>query len=160
MTEPRFTIEPARARTDLLAVADLFRAYANSLPIDLDYQGFEAELSTLPGKYAQPIGEILLAKNELSEPIGCVAVRPFDEQGCCEMKRLYVCPQGRGMGLGSQLVKAILSEAQKIGYKEMRLDTLSTMAEALALYEKFGFTRIPAYYETPIENTVFMSKKL
>ena len=153
-------IAPARTAADFEAVAELFRAYASSLGIDLAYQDFEAELASLPGKYAPPVGELLLARDAEGEPVGCVALRPFRDDGCCEMKRLYVAPRGRGMGLGKALMNAIVEEATRIGYREMRLDTLSTMAEAISLYQKGGFVAIPAYYDTPIENTVFMSRSL
>ena len=146
--------------TDLQAIASLFRAYAASLPISLDYQDFDAELAALPGKYAPPKGALILARNDAGEAIGCVALRPFDEDGVCEMKRLYVAPNGRGTGLGRQLAQAIIEAARAAGYREMRLDTLPTMTSAIALYEQLGFTRIGAYYDTPIEETVFMSLKL
>lgn len=153
-------IAPARTASDLEAVAELFRAYASSLGIDLAYQDFEAELASLPGKYAPPSGELLLARDADGEPVGCVGLRPFGEDGCCEMKRLYVAPRGRGLGLGRALMNAIVEEATRIGYREMRLDTLSTMTEAISLYQKGGFVPIPAYYDTPIENTVFMARPL
>jgi ribosomal protein S18 acetylase RimI-like enzyme len=76
------------------------------------------------------------------------------------MKRLYVAPDGRGTGLGERLVRAVLSEAEHIGYREMRLDTLPTMTGAIALYRKFGFEEMPAYYETPVTGTLFMRRRL
>lgn len=155
-----FEIVPVRLAEDLRVVGDLFLAYARSLPIDLDYQGFETELASLPGKYAPPLGEILLATNERGVPVGCVAVRAIAPEGCCEMKRLYVTPEGRGLGLGRLLVRAIVNVATSAGYEEMRLDTLSTMEAALALYRGEGFVEIPPYYETPVADTVFMSRRL
>jgi ribosomal protein S18 acetylase RimI-like enzyme len=145
--------------TDLPAIAALFRAYAASLPIDLGYQGFDDELASLPGKYAPPEGALLIARGEGGAALGCVAMRPL-EPGVCEMKRLYVAPEGRGQGLGKQLALAIIEAARAAGYSEMRLDTLASMGEAQALYRRLGFTEIGAYYDTPIENTVFMSLKV
>lgn len=147
-------------RIDYLELAQLFRAYAASLPIDLSYQGFDGELASLPGKYAPPAGALLIARDESGAALGCVAMRPLDEPGVCEMKRLYVAPEGRGMGLGRALAQAIIIAARAAGYQGMRLDTLSHMTEAQALYRALGFTEIGAYYDTPIENTVFMSLKL
>jgi ribosomal protein S18 acetylase RimI-like enzyme len=144
---------------DLHALAQLFRAYAASLPIDLGYQGFDAELASLPGKYAPPAGALLIARDASGEPLGCVAMRPL-EQGVCEMKRLYVALQARGSGLGRQLAVAIIEAARAAGYGEMRLDTLASMTSAISLYERLGFVRIGAYYDTPIENTVFMRLRL
>lgn len=159
MSTASFEISPARTADDLLVAAELFRAYAASLPIDLGYQSFEAELASLPGKYAPPAGEILLARND-NQTLGCVALRPIEPEGCCEMKRLYVAPDGRGLGLGRALVRAIIDVATFQGYQEMRLDTLSSMHAALALYRSEGFAEIPAYYETPILDTVFMARRL
>lgn len=150
----------AQLPTDLLATTHVFRAYAASLPIDLGYQGFDDELASLPGKYAPPQGALLIARDANGEALGCVAMRPLDEPGVCEMKRLYVAPAGRGQGLGKQLALAIIEAARAAGYREMRLDTLASMQEARALYRSLGFVEIGAYYETPIENTVFMCLKL
>ena len=151
---------PAVTQADLAAAASLFRAYAASLPIDLAYQGFEAELAALPGKYAPQHGALLLARGKDGASLGCVALRAIEPEGCCEMKRLYVSPEGRGLGLGKALVQAILSEAAKLGYREIRLDTLPTMTGALALYRKMGFEPVAAYYDTPIAGTVFLAKRL
>jgi GNAT superfamily N-acetyltransferase len=153
-------IAPVRDAADLAAAAALFRAYAASLPIDLAFQSFEAELAGLPGAYAPPTGALLLAARADGTPAGCVALRGIDPPGCCEMKRLYVAPEGRGTGLGRRLVAAVLAEAERLGYREMRLDTLPTLAAAIALYRDTGFEPIPAYYDTPIAGTVFFRKVL
>jgi len=136
------------------------RAYAASLDIDLAYQGFEAEMAAMPGKYAPPSGALLLARLVDGTPVGCVAVRPIEPAGCCEMKRLYVAPAGRGLGVGRTLVEAILNQARRMGYREMKLDTLPSMKAAVALYRQFGFEPIPAYYDTPIAETAFFRRGL
>ncbi len=158
--EISFAIKPARSATDLEAIAQLFKAYAISLGIDLAFQDFTTELATLPGKYDAPAGELLLAHDIDGRPVGCVALRPLQPAGCCEMKRLYVSPQGRGLGLGKALIDAIVKEAVRIGYREMRLDTLPTMTAAIALYRRAGFVPIEPYYDTPLEETVFLGRLL
>ncbi len=155
-----FQIRPVRTTADLEVAVRLFDAYASSLGIDLAFQGFAAELATLPGKYAAPAGELLLARDIQGEPLGCVGLRPMMSDGCCEMKRLYVSPQGRGLGLGRALIDAIIGEAVRIGYREMRLDTLPTMVEAIALYRKAGFMPIQPYYDTPLAGTIFLGRSL
>ena len=160
MPDNSFRIFPAKTNADFAAAAALFRAYAASLDIDLAYQDFEAELASLPGKYAPPSGALLLARGSDGAPLGCIALRPIEAKGCCEMKRLYVASEARGMGLGRALVDAILLEAEQIGYYEIRLDTLGTMSPALALYRKTGFVAIDPYYDTPIAGTVFLAKRL
>jgi ribosomal protein S18 acetylase RimI-like enzyme len=160
MPEALFQIRPVRSAADLEAALQLFNAYASSLEVDLSYQDFATELATLPGKYAPPAGEILLARESQGEPLGCVGLRPIEPEGCCEMKRLYVSPKARGLGLGRALIDAIIEEAMRIGYNEMRLDTLPTMTEAISLYKQAGFVPIAPYYETPIASTIFFARPL
>jgi GNAT superfamily N-acetyltransferase len=160
MAYDSFHIRPVRSPGDLTATVALFEAYAASLKIDLCFQDFAAELAAMPGKYAPPCGELLLARDGQGESVGCVGLRPLAADGCCEMKRLYVAPSRRRHGLGRALVEAILAEARRIGYREIRLDTLPNMVEALQLYEKEGFKAIEPYYDTPIAGTIFLGKPL
>lgn len=156
MRQAQFHIRPVVTPEDLAATASLFRAYAAALSVDLAYQDFETELAALPGKYAPPGGALLLARGADGAPLGCVAMRSMEPVGCCEMKRLYVAPKARGLGLGKALVEAVLEAARHTGYRELRLDTLPEMTDAQALYARLGFVRIAPYYDTPIAGTVFM----
>ncbi|MDQ0394828.1 GNAT superfamily N-acetyltransferase [Labrys monachus] len=81
-------------------------------------------------------------------------------EGCCEVKRLYVLPQARGLGLGRALVEAVIAQALRIGYRDMHLDTLPTMTGAIALYTAAGFAPIPPYYDTPVDGTIFLGRRL
>ncbi len=157
---PHFRLAKVRHAKEVAASAILFREYADWLGIDLSFQGFEAELASLPGKYAPPTGELMLACSLAGDALGCVAVRPLGGTTVCEMKRLYVRPAARGLGIGAALVGAIIKSAQELGYAEMKLDTLPSMAEAFALYKRFGFVEIPAYYHTPVPGTVYLGKPL
>lgn len=149
------SIIDAESPSDLEEVKRLFRDYVDRLDIDLSYQGFEEELARLPGKYAPPQGALLLAKSSTGRVLGCVGLRPLGEEGSCEMKRLYVTAESRGLGVGTLLVEHILDRARAAGYKDMKLDTLPTMTGAIKIYKEAGFCEVPAYYETPIEETVF-----
>jgi ribosomal protein S18 acetylase RimI-like enzyme len=155
-----FSILQAFDPTDMHDAAVLFRRYAASLPIDLAYQDFEAELAGLPGGYAPPRGALLIARDRRGRPLGCVALRPSADAGACEMKRLFVDPQARGAGIGAALISAILRAAEAAGHREMRLDTLPSMTSAVGLYRRFGFVAIDAYYTTPIPETLFFSRRL
>ena len=114
----------------------------------------------MPGQYAPPEGELLLARALDGRPLGCVALRPIEPAKCCEMKRLYVSPLARGFGLGKALAEAVIEAAQRIGYREMRLDSLPSMAGAQALYRKLGFTVAEPHYNTPVPGTLFMRRAL
>jgi ribosomal protein S18 acetylase RimI-like enzyme len=156
----RIRIAPASGTEDLEALAGLFRGYAASLPVDLGYQDFDAEMAALPGKYAPPLGALLLARDAAGAALGCVGLRPLAEDGVCEMKRLYLLPAARGLGLGRALADAVVGEARRLGYRELRLDTLPSMARAIAMYEAMGFARIEPYYAPTPPGTVFMALTL
>jgi len=157
---PPHEIRPVRTPDDLRSTAALFDAYARSLPVDLGYQDFGAELASLPGKYAPPRGELLLARHAEGGALGCVGLRPLAAVGCCEMKRLYLTPEARGTGLGRALAAAIVQAARDIGYSELRLDTLASMASAIGLYRQLGFAEIEPYYEPTPPGTIFMALRL
>src|SRR6266446_1854329 len=108
---PSFSIAPVRTAHDLASTVKLFRAYASSLDIDLSYQDFEAEMEAMPGKYAPPAGELLLARDSNGTPVGCVGLRPIEPQGCCEIMRLYVSPEGRRFGLAGRPLDAVVEGA-------------------------------------------------
>ena len=139
-------IRIARGEDDLDRIRTLFHAYAASIGFDLAYQGFAAELADLPGRYAPPGGTLLLACRG-GQVVGGVGVRPLTVDGACELKRLFVLPDGRGTGAGRALAQAALSFAGGAGYRLMRLDTLPTMQAAIALYGALGFVPIPAPFD-------------
>ena len=156
---PDFSIRPVRTDDDLAVVIALFEGYVATLTVDLGYQDFSSELAGLPGKYAPPKGELLLARDAAGRPLGCVGLRPLPN-GCCEMKRLYLLPPARGLGLGKAMTEAVIETARTLGYKELRLDTLPSMTTAMRLYDAMGFERIGPYYAPTPEGTVFMRLKL
>jgi GNAT superfamily N-acetyltransferase len=156
----RFRLAKVRHAEEIAAAATLFREYADWLGIDLSFQGFEAELASLPGKYAPPMGELVFACSPAGDALGCVAVRPLEGTTVCEMKRLYVRPAARGLGIGAALVAAVIKSAEELGYAEMKLDTLPSMPEAFTLYKRCGFLEIPAYYHNPVPGTVYLGKQL
>ena len=135
----QFRLARVRRAAEIAAAASLFREYADWLGIDLSFQGFEAELASLPGKYAPPTGDLILACAPSGDALGCVAVRPLEGTAVCEMKRLYVRPAGRRFGIGTALVTAIIKSAEELGYAEMKLDTLPSMPEALASLSTIAF---------------------
>ena len=154
------SIRPVRTPADLEAVAELFQEYAASLSTDLAYQNFERELAELPGAYAPPGGELFIARSEAGDALGCVAFRLLEIEGVGEMKRLFLHPTARGLGLGRLLTQTVIDTAAERGCRELRLDTLPDMKTAIRLYEAMGFRRIEAYYQPTPPGTVFMALSL
>ena len=134
----------------------LFLEYAAQLGIDLCFQGFTEELERLPDMYGPPIGRLFLAHVE-RRPIGCVGVRALKgDPRVCEMKRLYVQPEGRGCGAGRALATSSIDAARQMGYSRMVLDTLESMVAARALYVELGFHETSPYYQNPIDTVKYL----
>jgi carbonic anhydrase len=141
-------------------VRQYFRNYAAWLGVDLSYQNFDQEMASLPGAYSAPQGRLFFAEIA-GQPAGCVGVRPLpDSDGVCEMKRLYVAPEARGLGVGAALAMAAIKFAKEVGYKKLMIDTLPSMRMAVKLYRELGFNEAPAYYKTPVEGTMFLALDL
>lgn len=157
MSDP-ITLVSVENQEQAAAARELFLEYAAAIGVDLEYQGFTAELAALPLPYVPPDGTLLIAKVN-GETVGCVALRRIDEQ-TGEMKRLYVRPAFRSWGLGRHLIGEIIQAAQRAGYAALRLDTLPTMAAAQGLYRSLGFCEIPAYNCTHLLGTRFYELKL
>lgn len=179
---PNVIIITAVEPREIEATRGIFREYADSLDVDLCFQNFEDELASLPGDYAEPRGALLLALIDASPQDGianapevtrgdgrpahvaaCCGLRPLDAAdypNAAEMKRLYVRPAFRGMGLGRQLAEAILDAARGAGYACVLLDTLDDMEAARGLYESLGFIEVPPFYFNPIPGAHYLKAEL
>ena len=147
---------------ELDGLRQLFQEYAAQLGVDLCFQNFAQELRELPGEYAAPRGALLVAR--VGDTLaGCCALRPLDTTdypNAAEMKRLFVRPAYRGLGLGRLLAEGILDAARQSGYDCVLLDTLDDMEAARALYEELGFEEVPPYYFNPIAGAHYLKADL
>ena len=154
-TNHHIEIVPATLPEHIEQARSLFLEYGSSLGFSLCFQSFDEELKNLPGAYAPPSGRLLLARSG-DHAAGCIALRKLDT-GICEMKRLYVRPGDRGLGLGRMLAERSIAEARAIGYERMRLDTIaSAMKDAVALYRRMGFREIAPYSSIPMESALWL----
>ncbi len=151
-------IDFAQGERDMDHLRELFTEYQEWLGVDLCFQGFQQELIDLPGKYAEPRGCLLLARDG-EDIAGCVGFWPLDDK-VCEMKRLFVRPPWRGNGLGRRLAVRIVDEAKKRRYDSMRLDTLPKLTAALALYRDLGFRDTDPYYDNPLDGVSYLELDL
>src|SRR5688572_26214908 len=118
--ESSVTLRQAESQSDISDVRSIFREYESWLGLDLCFQGFEDELKNLPGKYVAPHGRLYLARVD-ERVAGCIALRPL-EPNVCEMKRLFVRDEFRGLRIGLTLIERVIDDAREIGYAAMRLD--------------------------------------
>ncbi len=147
-------IRRAVSEGEIAQVRALWAEYWEILGLPLDFQGFGAQLQRLPGEFAAPSGLLLLAFED-SEAVGTIAIRPL-RIDACEAKRLYVPPRFRHQGLGKRLLAAAIENAREMGYRMMYGDTLPGMAEALKLYDQFGFARVEAYSPQPTPGAIYL----
>ncbi|MCG3189876.1 MAG: hypothetical protein LKCHEGNO_02403 [Burkholderiaceae bacterium] len=159
---PRVMLLTPQSPEQFDATRAIFREYAAGLGVDLCFQNFEAELAALPGEYGAPRGALLLAtvNGELAGCGACRSLPDVDYANACEMKRLYVRPRFRGLGLGRLLAQALMDHAIGAGYSVMLLDTLDDMEAARSLYEALGFEEIPPYYFNPIAGAHYLKAQL
>lgn len=133
--------------------------YITRLGRDLSFQNIDEELSNPAIKYAAPQGELLVALDDDEKVIGMVAYHKHSNERC-EMKRLYVSLECRGMKLGERLVDEIMRHAKKAGFKEMVLDTILPLQPAIHLYKKMGFEECEPYYDNPMDDVIYMKRLL
>jgi GNAT superfamily N-acetyltransferase len=153
-------VRPAETETDLEEARRLFRSFLawhrqrHSADLELieayfDDAAYEQEIDGLPGAYAPPDGELLLCWDS-GLAVGCVALKRLDEDAA-EMKRMFVPPMARGLGVGRALAVALLDRARGAGYRQVYLDTSIRQTEAISLYRDLGFEEVGAYYDVPEE---------
>lgn len=137
----------------------LFREYEMWFGLSLCFQNFDEEVANLPGKYAKPDGRLFLAFS--GEKIaGCIALRKLEEK-VCEMKRLFVREEFRGLRIGKLLIEKVIEEAKLAGYEKMRLDTFPPkMSKAVKLYASYDFREISPYYQNPYDKVLYMEREL
>jgi len=155
---PHITYEVAKSAMEFKLAERLFREYEATLQINLSFQDFEEEIKHLKTQYSNPKGVLLLALDR-ENAIGCAGVRAL-KPGIAELKRMFVRPVYRRLGIGKKLLRLSIEEAKILHYDKIRLDTLIGMGEARQLYRAFGFYEIAPYYHNPIKETIFMEKKL
>ena len=125
------------------------------------FAGLEDQLAQLPGIYAPPTGGFLLATVD-GAPAGCVAFFGHDT-ALCEVKRMYVKPEFRGLQIGEKMISDLLSAVKTQGYIKVILDTFHTFKAAQHIYEKAGFSYVPPRITLPPEHegkVVFMEMTL
>lgn len=137
-----------REYTDMLVAGDpVFASY-------LELQSFDEELRHLEGKYAPPEGCLYLLRVD-GQNAGCGGMKRLDESRC-ELKRMYIRPSFRRMGLGRELALRIIEDAREAGYRRMLLDTLPFLQAAKALYRSLGFYEIERYNDSPMGGASYL----
>ena len=122
-------------------------------------RGFDVSLSRDPDAkdMTRPRGTFIVAMSD-GLPLGCVGLKGTDH-GYAEIKRLWVAPSARGLGLGRRLMDAAESAARELSIGVLRLDTNSALPEAGQLYRTTGWSEIPRFNDDPYPD-LFFEKRL
>lgn len=122
-------------------------------------KNFLEEIDNMPKEYESPTGVCLLAYVR-NQAAGIVSLKKLTGN-ICEMKRLFVRSGFQGIGLGRLLAEKVISEAKKLDYSIIRLDSsCSAMSKAILLYRSLGFYAIEPYNDNFIGDAIFMEKIL
>ncbi|HUN71219.1 MAG TPA: bifunctional helix-turn-helix transcriptional regulator/GNAT family N-acetyltransferase [Steroidobacteraceae bacterium] len=134
---------------------------ARSADAERCLQRYYAELAArFPGGFAlhaddapdmdevAPPGGCMLMARLFGEPVGCGMIRTL-APGVGELKRMWVSPEVRGLGVGRRLLAELEAAALERKLRTVRLDTNGTLAEALSLYRASGYREIPRYNDNP-----------
>jgi len=118
-------------------------------------QGFDVKLSRDPDAkdMIRPRGTFIVAMSD-DLPIGCVGLKGSGSE-VAEIKRLWVAPSARGLGLGRRLMDAAENAARDLSIKVLRLDTNSALPEAGQLYRRSGWTEIARFNDDPYPDLFF-----
>lgn len=146
-------------------ISELFGEYTGTL-LDicpgfgkyLEIQRYDAEIADLGFKYSRPWGRLHAAVLD-GRTVGCGGLRKLDDEKC-ELKRLYVKPEARGRGIAGLLLDKLIAGARETGCKEMFLDTLPELKDALGMYERRGFVFTEPYNDSPVDSTLFLKLEL
>ncbi len=154
----QYVFQVAKNADHFSAAGKLFREYAAGLNFDLSFQKFDQELNEINIQYDLPTGGLMLVRHS-GVFIGCAGIRKFEDR-IGELKRMYIQPDHRGLGLGKILLENVIELAKKRGYKYVRLDTLKNLASALHLYREFGFKDIEPYRFNPRNDVLYLEKQI
>jgi len=156
MGRDRITFEQVDPRDE--RALECLQAYYTELARRLS-QGFEVTRSADPeaSDMRSPRGSFFIALSD-GLPLGCVGLKGTDK-GYSEVKRLWIAPAARGLGLSRRLMAELERIATATGVGVLRLDTNSALPEALALYRNSGWTEIERFNDDPYPD-FFFEKRL
>ncbi len=147
----QLSIQPISSTQDQ-AMADIIRSVGEEFgAIGEGFGPSDDEVSSMSAHYHQEQGSIYLVASIDDVVVGGCGIAPFaDYNDVCELKKLFVLPKYRALGLGRKLTEQCLQFAQQQGYQRVYLDTLSSMLAAIKMYEKMDFVHL----EKPLAGTI------
>lgn len=153
LTNPTVSIQLASSPADFAAGAALISEYRREFYEVLCLQNIDLELQELAQRYSPPNSQFFLLK-EAETVLACAILKRFSEDAV-ELKRMYIKAEARGKGFSKLLMEHAIQTARNLGFRRIVLDTVPVMNTAIQLYEKYGFQRREAYYDSPLNEALF-----
>lgn len=140
-----YQIQAVSAKQDAMVCQIVKAVGAEYGAVGEGYGPSDPEVEAMSQYYKDSEKSLYLVATVDGEVVGGCGVARFAKNGdVCELRKLFLLPQSRGLGLGKALTEQCLSYAKNKGYKQCYLDTLSNMQSAVALYERLGFDHLTA----------------
>ena len=156
-------LRSVRHTDDVVLAKEMIAEYVQALGVDLSFQNIDEELAHFEAHYSlQNQGMFLLAFVD-EQLAGCAGLRPLnstDYINACELKRLYVRPIFRGLGIGLELTESLIEYAKASAYAVLLLDTLDEQETARELYRSLNFEEIPPFYYNPLPGAHYLKVDL
>lgn len=140
MADVEIVAEPATGEAAQYCLGEYYRELQQRFE-----EGFDPDLSLAPSldEFAPPRGIFLIARRD-GQPIGCGGLKPISSDAAY-LKRMWIDPQSRGLGLARRLLGALEDEARSMGYSTVRLETNRTLVEAQRLYRSAAYREVPPF---------------
>jgi putative acetyltransferase len=126
---------------DSAAIRQLVESVLREYCLAFDPDDTDADLADVQASYEGRGGVFYVVQLPAGPIVGCGGLFPIDTD-TVELRKMYLLPEARGHGLGKELLKRLLADARRLGYKRVILETNSVLIEAVALYRRFGFTPV------------------
>ena len=146
-----YKIQPIKAHQDPQVCEIIKKVGAEFGAVGEGFGPSDPEVNAMSEHYKNEDSSCYLVATIAEKVVGGSGIAAFnDSKEVCELRKLFLLPESRGLGLGKKLTEDCLAFAKSKGYKECYLDTLTSMKSAISLYENLGFIHL----DTPLAGTI------
>jgi N-acetylglutamate synthase-like GNAT family acetyltransferase len=127
---------------DVPAIRAVLHSVREEYQVLCEIGSSDLELDDLERNYFARGGSFEVLEDACHRIVGCAGLYPLSEQRA-ELGKMYLLPQARGRGLGRQLLENMLDAARRSGFREVWIETNSSLSDAIRLYQGYGFESVP-----------------
>ena len=142
---PTFRLREASA-DDSAAIRSVVAAVMAEYGLSSDLEAYDADLQDIAASYGERGGSFRVVTSAEGRIVGCGGLYAIDEREA-EIRRMYLLPEARGVGIGRRLLEELIGDAKERRFERVVLETASVLKEAISLYRKRGF--VPVAHRGP-----------